>query len=36
VVRETVKDIMENLVVGFIAVALFAYLFYAMIRPENF
>jgi len=27
---------MENLVVGFIAVALFAYLFYAMIRPENF
>ncbi|MCX6897475.1 MAG: K(+)-transporting ATPase subunit F [Verrucomicrobia bacterium] len=27
---------MENLVVGLIAVALFAYLFYAMIRPEKF
>ncbi|MFA6562435.1 MAG: K(+)-transporting ATPase subunit F [Verrucomicrobiia bacterium] len=27
---------MENIVVGLIAVALFAYLFYAMIRPEKF
>jgi len=27
---------MENLVAGLIAVALFAYLFYAMIRPEKF
>ncbi|MFA5190244.1 MAG: K(+)-transporting ATPase subunit F [Verrucomicrobiia bacterium] len=27
---------MENLVVGLIAAALFAYLFYAMIRPEKF
>jgi K+-transporting ATPase KdpF subunit len=35
-VRETVKDAMENIVVGLIAVALFAYLFYAMIRPEKF
>jgi len=27
---------MEHLVVGLIAVALFAYLFYAMVRPEKF
>ena len=27
---------MENLIAGLIAVALCIYLFYAMIRPENF
>jgi len=27
---------MENLIVGFIALALFAYLLYAMIQPEKF
>jgi len=27
---------MENLVVGLIALALFAYLFIAMVRPEKF
>ncbi len=30
------KLIMENLVVGLIALALFAYLFIAMVRPEKF
>jgi len=27
---------MENLVVGFISLALFAYLLFAMIKPEKF
>jgi len=27
---------MENLIVGFIALALFAYLFFGMVRPEKF
>jgi len=27
---------MENLIIGLIALGLFAYLFYAMVRPENF
>jgi len=27
---------MENLIVGLIALALFAYLFVAMVRPEKF
>jgi K+-transporting ATPase KdpF subunit len=35
-VRETVRTFMENLVVGLIALALFAYLFIAMVRPEKF
>ena len=30
------KTIMENLIVGLIALALFAYLFIAMVRPEKF
>jgi K+-transporting ATPase KdpF subunit len=28
--------IMENLIIGLIALGLFAYLFYAMVRPEKF
>jgi K+-transporting ATPase KdpF subunit len=35
-VRETVRKFMENLVVGLIALALFAYLFIAMVHPEKF
>ncbi|MBP9902284.1 MAG: potassium-transporting ATPase subunit F [Verrucomicrobiota bacterium] len=27
---------MENLIIGLIALGLFAYLFYAMVLPENF
>jgi len=27
---------MENVLIGLIALGLFAYLFYAMVRPENF
>jgi len=27
---------MENLLIGLIALGLFAYLFYAMVRPEKF
>ncbi|NOS70722.1 MAG: K(+)-transporting ATPase subunit F [Verrucomicrobia bacterium] len=27
---------MENLIIGLIALGLFAYLFYAMVRPEKF
>jgi K+-transporting ATPase KdpF subunit len=35
-VRKTVRNFMENLVVGLIALALFAYLFIAMVYPEKF
>jgi K+-transporting ATPase KdpF subunit len=34
--REAVRTIMENLIVGLIALALFAYLLVAMLRPEKF
>ena len=34
--RKTLKRIMENLIVGIVALLLFAYLFVAMIRPEKF
>ena len=27
---------MENIIVGVVALGLFAYLFWAMVRPENF
>jgi K+-transporting ATPase KdpF subunit len=30
------KRLMENVIVGLIALALFAYLLFAMIKPENF
>jgi len=30
------ENLVENLVVGLIALALFAYLFIAMVRPEKF
>jgi len=36
ILRETVGAIMENLIVGIIALLLFVYLFVAMIRPEKF
>jgi len=35
-VRKTVRTFMENLVVGLIALALFVYLFIAMVYPEKF
>jgi K+-transporting ATPase KdpF subunit len=34
--RNTLKGSMENLIIGLIALGLFAYLFYAMVRPEKF
>lgn len=34
--RDTVGAFMETIIVGIIAVALFIYLFVAMIRPEKF
>ena len=34
--RETVGETMENVIVGIIALLLFGYLFLAMIRPEKF
>jgi K+-transporting ATPase KdpF subunit len=34
--REVVGQQMETVIVGIIALALFAYLFLAMIRPEKF
>ena len=30
------KELMENVVVGLISLALFAYLLFAMIKPEKF
>lgn len=40
VLRHGAKDsegpIMENLLIGLISLGLFAYLFYAMVRPEKF
>jgi K+-transporting ATPase KdpF subunit len=35
-VRQTLKPFMENIIVGLIALALFAYLFIAMVYPEKF
>jgi K+-transporting ATPase KdpF subunit len=35
-VRQTLNHFMENIIVGVIAVALFAYLFVTMIYPEKF
>jgi K+-transporting ATPase KdpF subunit len=35
-VRETLNYFMENIIVGLIALALFAYLFVAMVYPEKF
>jgi len=35
-VRQTLNRFMENIIVGLIALALFAYLFVAMVYPENF
>jgi K+-transporting ATPase KdpF subunit len=36
VVRKTLIYFMENIIVGLIALALFAYLFVAMVYPEKF
>jgi K+-transporting ATPase KdpF subunit len=35
-VRQTLNRFMENLIIGVIALALFAYLFVTMIYPEKF
>jgi K+-transporting ATPase KdpF subunit len=35
-VRKTVRNFMENIIVALIALALFAYLFIAMVYPEKF
>jgi K+-transporting ATPase KdpF subunit len=34
--RKALGDFMENLVVSLIALALFAYLLFAMLKPEKF
>jgi K+-transporting ATPase KdpF subunit len=34
--RETVREPMENIIVGIVALLLFAYLLVAMLRPEKF
>jgi K+-transporting ATPase KdpF subunit len=35
-VREALRTLMENIIVGLISLALFAYLLFAMLKPENF
>ena|GEM_PF-1786233 len=34
--RETLRSIMENIIVVLISLALFAYLLFAMLKPEKF